>query len=298
MRILFFLFILTNISFYSCDYVASPKPTTTVSTTGDRKVLIEDMTGHKCPNCPEATRQIIKLQTQPPTNYGDKLIAVAIHGATKFSDADATGDYTYNFKTTSGDELNSFFKFSVYPSGMVNRTAYNATTKTHLTQYTKWGGLTAPFLNMQADVNINIINSYDTISRSLNTTVINTFKNDKKGTFKLTLYLTEDSIIQPQVDLKANPNDVLDYVHRHVLRDVINKNNGPQPSGDLLKTGSVTTGETITKIFNYTIPLNDPKNTGFTYNDKHMYVIAFVYDDDPASSTYKEILQVEEAKVR
>ena len=41
----------------------------------ERSVLIEDFTGQRCVNCPNAADEIAKLHEQ----YGDAIIAVSIH---------------------------------------------------------------------------------------------------------------------------------------------------------------------------------------------------------------------------
>ena len=47
------------------------------SATVKRKVLVEEFTGQRCLNCPEAANELARLQAQ---YGGDTLIVVAIHG--------------------------------------------------------------------------------------------------------------------------------------------------------------------------------------------------------------------------
>ena len=42
---------------------------------GIRKILLEDYTGHKCPNCPEAAVEAHNLKLA----YGDSLVIMAVH---------------------------------------------------------------------------------------------------------------------------------------------------------------------------------------------------------------------------
>src|SRR5688572_14188145 len=128
----YFLFILIMLSavtgsvmISSCDkmdnhpylpYVEPPEPT------GDtiRKVLLEDYTGHKCPNCPEAAYFIYNFQHKL---YKKQVIAVAIHptgsgGLTSPGGAPYTSDY----RTTLGDNYATTFKIPTsLPMGTVNR---------------------------------------------------------------------------------------------------------------------------------------------------------------------------------
>ena len=41
----------------------------------DKKVLIEDFTGHLCPNCPDAARELDAIRNI----YDDQVIGMAIH---------------------------------------------------------------------------------------------------------------------------------------------------------------------------------------------------------------------------
>ena len=68
--------------FTSCDIVETPymnnENINTIDTNSNsyvKKVLIEDFTGHKCPNCPQAANEIKAIQDI----YGDQVIAIAIH---------------------------------------------------------------------------------------------------------------------------------------------------------------------------------------------------------------------------
>ena len=57
------LFII-SISFIGCDKIEPPY-TQNNSQLAERTVLIEKFTGHKCSNCPEASRTVDELKEEP-----------------------------------------------------------------------------------------------------------------------------------------------------------------------------------------------------------------------------------------
>ena len=110
------------------------------------------------------------------------------------------------------------------------------------------------------------------------------------GTYKLMVVLTEDSIVKPQTDYSKPPGqqDVLNYVHRHVLRGALTSTSW----GDSLTT-NVAAGDSITKSINYTLPATFPATNGIAPNENLCYVIAYIYN----AATY-EVVQVEEQKIK
>ncbi|MDQ1266596.1 MAG: hypothetical protein QG635_1748, partial [Bacteroidota bacterium] len=108
--------------FLSCDEIGLPytkeKKVGPVQT-GDtlQKVLIEDYTGAQCGFCPRAAEI---AHTIAEANPG-RVIIISVHSG---NFAKPSGKYTYDFRTTAGDEFDKFFGNSKAgnPNGLVNRT--------------------------------------------------------------------------------------------------------------------------------------------------------------------------------
>ena len=102
------------------------------------------------------------------------------------------------------------------------------------------------------------------------------------------MLLSQDGIIAEQLNytLPVGSQNVLNYEFNHVLRGAINSE-----WGDLVFPAAASINDSVVKSF-----------TGFsvnsTYDAAKCHVIAFVYDADAASSTFYEVLQVEEEKVK
>ncbi|MFA5783227.1 MAG: hypothetical protein WC868_13255, partial [Bacteroidales bacterium] len=106
-KIIYFLCVVLNSIFlFSCDKINPPYiENTTNNNTGDtvKKVLLEEFTGHQCPNCPQGA--IIAQQLK--AIYGEKLILISIH-AGDFAEP-GTGEFAYDFRSSTGNDINSFF---------------------------------------------------------------------------------------------------------------------------------------------------------------------------------------------
>lgn len=296
-----FLFIVWVIFFYSCDYVDNPVPTTNVNivdtatcpapvfpilTTHTKKILIEDFTGQTCPNCPNAARKLYKLDTANP----GKVIGLGIHVG-DFAKPNpvyypaSPGSFTSDFRTSVGDVYNDFFKpYGIgLPQGMFNRKDYDATNLTHLKFYSNWESYFSGIKNETPDVDLQIINDYDPATKKICCAVKTTFINNLSGNYKLTVLITQDSIVGWQDDLGTKKPD---YVHRHVLRDAITPSGA---WGETLVNGSATAGTSNVKRFAYVIPA---QYNSIPCEVKHCHIVAFIYN----TATY-EVIQSEEAKV-
>jgi hypothetical protein len=263
----------------SCDVIDDPfqevGPIDT-SSAGDtieykRKVLIEDYTGHTCVNCPEATETAFALKAV----YGEKLILMAVHVG---SFADPVGSlYSYDFRTTTANELNSVFGITTFPNGLVNRKEVSGSK---IIAFNNWGGAVGDIVDIAPDAGMKINNSYNAGTRTLSIDVDIKYWNELSGNYNIALYLTEDSIIKPQKDDRLTPpyNDT-NYVHMHALRGAINTT-----WGESLSTGTVAAGTTFNKTYSFQI--------NAAWKEQHCNVIAIIYDE-----ATDEIIQAEEEHV-
>jgi len=277
---------------YSCDKVKQPTVTkdtscpivydsvTNDAVAGFKKTLLEDYTGHKCGNCPAAARLASTLVAQ----YQSSLVVIAVHAGffAKTSGGTVT-PFTDSYTCTVGNDWDATSGFGVStagnPNGMVNRKVYPGFTLVHKDTWATTVGLAMsdPFI-----VKMNVNTKYDHTYRALTVDTKLTFLQSYANNVKLQLVLTEDSIVGPQLDYAQTPDDyVEDYEFEHMLRTAINGS-----WGQIAKTGPIAAQSTAT-ITNKCFAV-DPK-----FNDKHLYLVAFVYDENT-----KVVLQVEKLKIR
>ncbi len=265
----------------ACDYVSVPQQTGNNNGGGGpqdtavRKVLLEDYTGHFCPNCPRAAEAIDTLHQL----FGDKVIPISIHAGDFAKPASQYGlpstppvppsnSFAEDFRTPEGDEWNTQFGLFAYPLGMINRTPDPATTNL-LSQHFEWATLVAQELTKTPTAYLKLTPNYNSSTRTLNLAINGTILRDTAGTFLIKTVLIEDSVYEYQIDAAANPY-WKQYYHNHMLRTSID--NPGSGGGDTAITGtSIVANSTFTRNYtNVTISNN--------YNDEHCHIITFLYD--------------------
>lgn len=225
----------------------------TVSAVEARGVLIEDFTGQRCVNCPNAATMIERLQTA----YGeDKVVAVSIHG----------GELAFNgtekavgLRTPLGDEYNDYWQVSAWPKGMVNRSGTLADVDQWFTLVNAASQLTSP-LKLSVNTQLTGSTAQDGSTAVLNISVSADALDNVEG--YLQLWLTESGIVALQSMPDGSVNR--EYVHNHVLRTAIN--------GTWGESFKAMKGTNVSK--NFTLKL-DP-----AWNVDQLSVVAFVYNND------------------
>ncbi len=265
----------------SCDYVQNVKDPNAEQIKGNRKVFVEDYTGHKCGNCPAAADTLKYLEKK----YPGQVIPLAIH-AGFFSAVSPT--YPTDLRNSIGNAYDSQFGISAAgnPNGLVNRGGFGSGG--FIKAYTAWEGEIAQMLSRAAKFEIKIKNTFVASGNNLNTNVTVRSLTNNAGIYKLVVLLSEDSIIAEQLDyrLPSGSQIISNYEFNHVLRDAINSTWGDA----IFNSGAVANDSIVKSYNNYTI------NAG--YNPNKCHVIAYIYDADSSSPTYYEVLQVEEADVK
>ena len=251
----------------------------------EKKVLIEDFTGHLCPNCPDAARELDAIHDI----YGDQIIGMAIHVSKSFArpyPASQAPSFQYDFRTNWGDDWDAFYGISAMglPRGMVNRIGY---PDEHGLSKGEWATTVANELKKEIDFKIYISSNATSIS------ITSEVQNNINADYNLVVCLTESNIINWQKD---GGNNVEDYEHNHVLRTVL-------VDQELSNSTNYVAGQQIEKNINYNLAALEQFNIDYStntaemgngnaggWNANNMSVVAYIYN-----TSTKEILQVEEA---
>jgi hypothetical protein len=285
MRIIFYI-LFSSFLLSSCDKVKFPiqegGPGGPGGNQEKRKILLEDYTGHRCGTCPPAANAANSIANQ----YPGQVIVLSVHAG--FLADPLGGTYSKDFRTQTGSTWFSTFGFVATPSGMINRIMYPSSQ--HNLSWGVWSSVADTMVSRAPEAYLTFTKSYNASTRQVSGSIKTKFYKNLSGLHRLVIVLMEDSIVGAQTDNTQNPPDVLNYVHRHVLRGAVNST-----WGDTLFSTSVAQGDSITKTFNYTI-LNTYGN--IPCNDAKCYLIAFIYNDDPLSPRYREIIQAEEIHVK
>ncbi len=267
----------------ACDIVDQPIPPQEAGgNNGDgpvpRRVLLEDFTGHRCNNCPQATNTGLQLQQL----YGDRVVLVGVHaGPSNFVapiNPSPDGSYTTDFRTEAGNIYAQTYGVTFLPVGMISRRTINGS---QLHSHNAWPERVATIIDEEAamDMWFSIIshdNNAGTISAQLKVAVLQPIT----GVHNVTIYLTEDHVVDWQLNSAVTPPDVPDYDHRHVLRANLNGTWGAELIGT-----SAAVGDTLTyEVESFAI--------ANTWNIANCSLVAYVYQ-----ATNDEVLQVVEDKI-
>lgn len=225
-----------------------------------RAVLIEDLTGQRCINCPTGT-DIINgiIQT-----YGeDNVIAVGIHSgplgftgnSKKVGLMTDTGDeyYTYWANGTNLGQPSAIFNRKKGPSDNLNN----------------WAAEVGLIISEKANLSIDITNAYDAKKREL-TTKVGAFGVNGTVNGKLQVWIVEDGIKAMQMMPDGSANQ--EYIHNHVFRAAVNGTWGEEVT--------VKEGETTSKDYSYVLPE--------TWNAENISVVAFVYNKSGVENVAKK----------
>lgn len=236
-----------------------------------RKILLEDFTGHKCPNCPEAAIEAQNLKAK----YGEQLIIMSVH-AGNFATTDS--EFTYDFRTPEGNDLNGFYQVYFYPAGIVNRSTPDGAASPVLFK-SSWDGAIAGIIDRPQEASIRIINNYNPATRELETTFETEFLAALEGTYHITAYILESGIIKPQ---QSEAGVIHDYEHNHVLRTSMNGTWG----GTVCSSGNAIPGVVFENVASITLDEE--------WVVEECEVVAVVYRFDSAT---REIIQAEEKEI-
>ncbi|MFN0013869.1 MAG: Omp28-related outer membrane protein [Saprospiraceae bacterium] len=270
------LALLGGLYFSACEeklVIITPMTDTGGGTPGVQKrtVLAEELTGVRCPNCPQGTAALVDLDKQ----YGEQLVVVSIHAALGYDTPYPSSQY--DFRTGKGTELANYIGSAFFfPAASINRRIVPPETEPYLPRQV-WAGIIAEELQKALAIEIDLETTFDAGSRKLDISADLTPLEDLNGEHRFTVMITQDSIVDVQkVDLVTVPN----YTHRHILRSIVT-----QASGDVI-TEPLTIGTPVKKTYSVTLPAS--------WDAKHCSVVVAV---SRGGVPNKEVLQAAEKHV-
>ncbi len=241
-----------------------------------REVLIEDISGVRCPNCPEATYTINSLKRDYPGRVNAITIypnTAALNSLTLPVNKPSEGFVSkYDLRTDIGAQiLATLGTPNSLPNGYVDRKIYTGKPARFI-DYTEWLGRLLEEKDSVTPVNIWLTNSYGA-DGALNADLKLTFTADLTGDYYITLALVQDSIIDVQEYTDPNVGATYNayYAHRHVLRSMFTSS-----LGDKLNTPTLLLERGRVAIKRYSLLLGPEPNKP-AWDKKHMEIVAFVH---------------------
>ena len=240
----------------------------TTSTVQQKNALLEELTGVRCVNCPEAH----ELAKQIAADNPGRVELVSIHTgffAVPYSFS------VHNFKIPAGPEIESYLGGPLsYPLASVDRFLMDGQTDLLLDK-AFWSGLASQRIADSLKVELNLSTAYNAATRKLDITLSADYLFDVNDAQKITVLITESGIVDAQ--LTPEGEDTF-YVHDNVLRAVLTAS-----TGDAISE-TTAAGTTLQRTYSYTLPSG---TTGLV--PENCRVIAFISKETADS---KEVLQV------
>jgi hypothetical protein len=233
-----------------------PPPTFTPETAPWRHVLFVEFTGHVCGFCPPATAQLNAWNEQ----YGDSLVTFAVHAGTLAEPGNEP--FQRDFRTPLGNTLWSNINGGFNPGALMNQ--YPSISGFELIGAATWASSLSAAFTQPVKLGVQLKASYNSEYKHLNVHAFGNATQNISGNLSLVILITESDIVSPQEDYSQTPNEILDYVHNHVLRAGISN-----ATGDPISNG-LSAGDQFEK--SYTVKWND------SWNISNSHVIAFVVD--------------------
>ena len=220
----------------------------TINFNGKIVVLLEDYTGVKCNNCPEAGETALQLQEK----YGHQLIVLGVHP--KGALQNPSGGFP-DFRTDDGENWNKAFNIPAYPNGLVNRNGVVGPAE--------WAAEVGNAVAGEAPARMIVKTKYDDTKRELKLSVHTKILTDLPKS-NLIICMMEDNIKGKQVTQTGLDTA---YMHRHVFRGTADG----LTWGRSLGNGDLEAGKNF--ITNIKIIV------GEKYNAEEFYIVAFLADE-------------------
>lgn len=209
-----------------------------------RVVLLEEFTGQKCVNCPDAHRVIEALEEK----YGDNLIVVSIHGG---GDAFSYSEdkVSFGLRNEQGQAYCDAYGIASLPAGVVNRTS-------GVQNYDKWETSIRSELARPSSVELELASELNADGTQAGVTITVNPHANING--RLQVWAIESGIVARQLSMSGS---IANYEHNNVFRAAVNG-----PDGESV---ALTIREPQT--YTYTFPMKEK------WVPANMEIVVFVY---------------------
>ena len=237
------------------SYVAS------VEAKQDKVIVIEELTGVTCANCPKAAQVIKDIQKAHP----NRVIAVGMHPPSSNFTEPVANKSKYDFRQDAVDEIAILLGGrGALPSASLNREKITS-GKIFDKDRGSWISRINPWLSETTPVNIRMESSYSSDSNQVELITKVAFTEEVQEDLYLSVYVTENGIIDYQADGLIY---ISDYEHNHVFRKILTS-----VSGSSLNFADKNAGTVLQKRIKF-----EPTITGDNaWNLDNCTVIAFVH---------------------
>ncbi len=238
-----------------------------------KKVLLFDVTGVRCNNCPKAA---VLAKSLASSNLG-RVEVVALYPKTPMSLTFPWPGYD-TMSTTEADQIaTAMGGITSLPLGAVDQVSYNGSK---LLNISDWGAAVTAQLAKTSPINISIKSVWKSADGKARVEIKAVANTALTANYKWVVAITESGVKSKQSDQDAPGGVVDDYDHEHALRGVVGSALGID-----INTAAVSAGYVREKHF-YVVPKAK-------WNAANCDVVVWVYNADT-----KEVVQVEKVTLK
>ena len=262
-----------------------------------RQVLIEDVSGAGCSNCPKAATIAHNIINANPgrvnevtiypnnTSFSTLVLPININGFKS----------KYDFTTDIAMRIVNYVSVPPsLPSGYIDRKNISGNW---YEPKESWTTDVANELSVASPVNIDIVPTYNSTYNTLSVVATLTYTAADSGSNYIHVMILQDSIIDVQENTDGTGNVFYDptYVHNNTLMDMLTA-----PTGDLLNTSpdrNLVPGRVFKIGYQKTLGARTGSHSGYpqpAWDPKHLSILVFVTE----GATTKYVLQSKSVAVQ
>ena len=224
-----------------------------------KKILLEDLTGVRCVNCPRAAKKAAELSAK----YNDTVVVMALY--IKSFEAQFTSPYE-GFPDLRTDEaeiiMGAVGTPTGLPNGFVDRFKFGS--QAAMIDH-EWENKIKLRIGAVSPVRIELDFTKDNTNEVIFKTKLTYTSDQSSSQHKLALYITENDIISKQATNEPGTGGYIEnYSHQHVLRKAITI-----PLGEILKENLV-----VGRVFEKEMKFEWPQS----WNIEKSHIVAVVID--------------------
>jgi hypothetical protein len=244
----------------------------------EKTIVIEDLTGVRCSNCPKAAETAKNIKEL----YKERVAVIGVYPQEPKNLTTPYKDFP-DLRTDNAQLVASnLFDFSnQLPGGGVNRRLFDGKTTLNV-PFNSWLNASDEIKTETSLLNIELTKT-EVSEREFTIRTDLTFTAKPIGNPFITILLLENNIAHPQTNTTGTDYD---YVHQHVLREMYTPYNG---SPIFSATTSLAPDRGVTAKKEWTITIPDHVNVA------EASIVVFVNYNE---ATNKEILQCKEVKLK
>lgn len=240
----------------------------------DKVVLMEELTGVRCINCPDGATTIRNIEQK----YEGQVISIAIHAGSLTEPLESS---KYDLRCEDGINLEKSWSYLGKPAAAIDRVVFEE-PDIPVSGYTAWQQYVEEEFKKENVLSLTTTTNYDSDTRKLEVNVSIIPLVNLAGNYKLNVALTESHIVDAQT--LSNGSVKMDYEFDNVLRDMITPWDGQSLGADLKKD------DIILKSFSYTLP-----EDGDLWKPENIKVVSFVTGGD--ESDLALVINASESKI-